>query len=164
MRKKRKVLWIEDGARSDFQNMLGPIYVKGEYDLIVALDATTAIAHLRKTEFDVVIVDIRITPGEDQKCRELYKRGHGNNVAARLGLDILYGLLAPQTARMKLEPLPVWISPERFAIFTVESRTQVQSDLNLLKINVFRQKTTETTSRTLLEIIEEVNHKGLSMR
>ncbi len=157
MKKKRKVLWIEDGARADFQNMLGPIYVKGEYDLVVALDATTAIAHLKKTEFDVVIVDIRIPPGEDQRCRELYKKGHGNNVAARLGLEILYGLLAPQTARMKLEPLPRWVAAERFAIFTVESRTQVESDLELLKITVYRQKTTETTSRALLEIIEDVN-------
>ena len=156
MKKKQKVLWIEDGARADFQNMLGPVYVHGEYDLVVALDATTGIAHLRRTEFDVVIVDIRIPPGEDRNWRDLYKRGHSDNANARLGLDILYGLLIPHAARMRLDGIPRWITAERFAVFTVESKTQVHLDLERLNIRIYRQKTTETTNRALLEIIEEV--------
>lgn len=156
MKKKRKVLWIEDGARTDFQNMLGPVYVGGEYELVVALDATSGIAHLRKKEFDVVIVDLRIPPGENPKWRELYHKGHNDNANARLGMDILFGLLAPAEARIKLDYVARWVTPIRFAVFTVESLTQVKTELDQLGIQTRHQKTTEMTNRKLLEIIEEV--------
>lgn len=156
MKKKTKILWIEDGARADFHHMLGPVYVGGEYDLVVALDATFAIAHLKKTEFGVVIVDIRIPPGEDAEWRELHHKGDHNNANARLGLDLLYSLLAPEAARIRLDWLPAWITPEKFAVFTVESRTEVQKDLDRIKVKIYRRKETEMGNRVLLEVIEEV--------
>ncbi|MGH9838237.1 MAG: hypothetical protein ACREEM_05585 [Blastocatellia bacterium] len=156
MKKKRKVLWIEDGARADFHHMLGPVYVGGEYDLVVALDATLAITHLKRTQFDIVIVDIRIPPGEDAEWRELQQKGDHNNANARLGLDLLYSLLAPEAARIKLAWRPDWLTPEKFAVFTVESRIEVQSHLDRIQVRVFRRKETEMGNRVLLDVIEEV--------
>jgi CheY-like chemotaxis protein len=156
MKTRRKVLWIEDGARADFQQMLGPVYARREFELIVALNASDAITHLKRTPFDVVIVDIRIPPGEAEEWRELHHRGDDNNANARLGLDLLYSLLAPESARINLAGRPAWITSEKFAVFTVESRTEVQDDLKRMGIGVFRRKETEMGNRVLLDVIEEV--------
>jgi hypothetical protein len=156
IKKKRKVLWVEDGARADFQQMLGPVYARREFELVVALNASHAITHLKKSQFDVIIVDIRIPPGEAEEWRELHHQGDHNNANARLGLDLLYCLLVPEAARINLAWRPEWISPEKFAVFTVESRAEVQDDLDQMKIEVFRRKETEMGNRVLLDVIEDV--------
>jgi DNA-binding NtrC family response regulator len=67
MTQKRRVLWVEDGARYDLVNMAAPVYMDGKYDLIIAEDASSGIDYLLKDTFDVIIVDIRIPPGGDKE-------------------------------------------------------------------------------------------------
>ena len=43
---KKKVLWVEDSARLELRNLLGPVFISGDYDLNLAEDATDAIRKL----------------------------------------------------------------------------------------------------------------------
>ena len=158
---KPKILWIEDGAFVDVQNLTGPVYVSGKYDLVVALDASEGFRQLRHTEFDSIVVDIRISPGDDPKWKDLYTEFGMNKASARLGLHFLYSLLAPkdENTKVKLRNIPKWITPNRFGILTVESEMELQDDLRKLNIQVFRQKTAEMIETALLVTIEEILSK-----
>ena len=57
---KRKVLWVEDNAFSDLTALAGALYVTGDYNLVVASDASDGFRYLMQKEFDAVIMDIRI--------------------------------------------------------------------------------------------------------
>jgi hypothetical protein len=161
---KQKIIWIEDSAFIDVQNLAGPVYVSGKYDIVVALDASEAVRKLIQIEFDAVVVDIRIPPGDNSRWTELYTRYGENKVTARLGLHILYSLFAPEDkkAEIKLENIPKWITHNRFGILTVESERELQDDLKRLNIQVFRQKTAEMSETALLEVIEEILSKSKS--
>lgn len=155
---KLKILWIEDQAFIDLAILTGLVYVRGNYDLIIAPDASEGIRQIMQREFDAVVVDIRIPPGDDPKWKELYTKFGMTKVTARLGLHLLHCLLAPEdkNTKVKLRNIPPWITPTRFGILTVESEREVQDDLRKLNIQVFRQKTAEMTETTLLELIEEI--------
>lgn len=66
-----KILWIEDGAYADLQELVVPIYIQGRHDLTIALDASEGCGHLLQTQFDAVIVGRRIPPGNDRGWIEL---------------------------------------------------------------------------------------------
>jgi hypothetical protein len=153
---KRKVLWIEDGARFDLPQLAGPVYVDGSYDLVVAEDASAGISHLLRNEFQVIIVDIRLPPGDDPDWIKLNSAAGYDKVQARLGLELLYSILGRPEARVKLKDRPTWITADRLGVFTVESLPEVEEDLRKLNILVFQQKRADLPDTILLEIIEKV--------
>lgn len=155
---KPKVLWIEDGALVEVSNLAGPIYTSGKYDLVIALDASDGVRKLRQTEFDVVIVDIRIPPGDDPKWINLFSQLGFNKIQARLGRELLYSCLKPSEAKVKLGEIPKWVSPERFGILTVESYREVENDLEKLGIQVYQQKTSDIPVTVLYDLIEKIKH------
>jgi hypothetical protein len=160
-----KVLWIEDGALADLQDLLGPVYVDGRYDLTLALDATDGITQLFNNEFAAVIVDIRIPPGHDKEWKALHTDAGKSNAAARLGLEVLNTVLAPKNAQIKKGKIPTWITPEKFAVFTVESEDQVQEELQHLGLDRrYHQKTTATSPTVLLDIIADIKNSALASR
>ncbi|MDQ1351028.1 MAG: hypothetical protein QG657_1330 [Acidobacteriota bacterium] len=152
----KKILWIEDEATADMRNLAGPLYDSGQYDLVVAFNASEGERQMMKSEFDAVVVDIRIPPGSDQRWIKLYSQSGQNKIMARLGLQLLYSLLKPEMARVKLDSRPTWITPERFGLLTVETRKEVEEDLKNLHIQVSREKTEKLPFNTLVEIIEDV--------
>ena len=156
--KKIKVLWIEDNALFDLQNVLGPIFMDGRYDLAIAETASDGIQRLMQEEFGAVIVDIRLPPGDDPDWVRLYKRPYG--LAARLGLALLYSLFCQEEAEIKHQRIPPWVSPDRFGVFTVESKAEVQPHLDKLKVSVYEQKTAQTSTRVILNILERIIHKS----
>jgi hypothetical protein len=153
---KPKVLWIEDFALIDLQNWPAAVYVTGRHDLQIALDASDALRHLKKSEYDAVVVDIQIPPGNDDAWKKLYNQLGHNKATSRLGLHLLYSLLNPENAKVEVKPIPNWISSDRFGLLTIESRRNHEQDLKNLKIAVFREKTAEMPSTALLEVIEEI--------
>lgn len=152
---KSKVLWIEDDSLKDLTEQLGPIYVDGRHDIVIALDATTGFRYLLDHEFSAVIVDIRLGPGDDPKWIDIYTGSRKDNAAARLGLHVLREVLG-------LREIPTWIRPSLFGVFTVESRGEVEEDLRELGINMdfYRHKSKDTTdSYTLLELIDAITER-----
>lgn len=152
----KKILWIEDEATADMRNLAGPLYGSGQYDLVVAFNASEGERQMMKSEFDAVVVDIRIPPGSDQNWIELYSQSGQNKSMARLGLQLLYSLLKPKQDGVKLDNIPAWITPDRFGLLTVETRREVEEDLKNLHIQVYRQKTEQLPFNTLVEVIEQI--------
>lgn len=160
---KPKVLWIEDSARFELNNLTGPIYFYGKYDFQQAENITSAIEFLKVKEYDALIVDIRLPPGNDPYWRKLYRIAEPGGGGEKLGIKFLYWLLA-RGSSYSLQP-PSWASPDRIAVFTVESMSEVRSTLDDLGITHFKQKTTGLADTTLLDLIKEVlarQPKGIS--
>jgi len=154
---KHNVLWIEDGAFAEMSQMSAPIYVSGKYDLVIAENATEGLQQLMREdkEFDTIIVDIRLPPGDDETFLKLYYDRNESKVAARLGLALLKRVLKDGE---KNQILPHHREAKRFGIFTVEGHGELVDDLKALKLEnlkVFQKK--ETNSKdTLREIIEDI--------
>jgi CheY-like chemotaxis protein len=154
---KLRVLWVEDDARFGLAQLVGPVYVHGGYDLVVAGDVSTAIARLSGQHFDVVIVDIRLPPGDDPDWCNLYIKAGSDKTHARLGLHLLLSLLKHPRAQVRLkQPPPDWLEPGAIGVFTVESQREIGEDLNLLGIQVYQQKRADLPDTVLLQIIKRI--------
>src|SRR5262245_2286953 len=86
---KPRILWVEDSAKFELANLLGPIFASNRYELELAEDATTAARHLQTVQYDAVIMDIRIPPGRDRFWAQQYERGGADKATAQLGLAML---------------------------------------------------------------------------
>lgn len=154
---KHNVLWIEDGAFAEMDRMSAPIYVSGEYDLVIAIDATEGLHALMRSdkEFDTIIIDIRLPPGEDPEFLKLYYNRGESKVAARLGLALLELVLKDGE---KNQIPPHHREAQRFGIFTVEGPGELEDDLKALELEdlkVYQKR--ETNSKYMLrEIIEDI--------
>ena len=152
---KTRVLWIEDSARLELASLLGPVYFGGKYDFVSAEDVTTAVNNLGVREFDVVIVDMRLPPGQNQVWRELYQQAGSQTAEAQLGMKLLYWLIGKDESVYHVEP-PSWITPLRIGVFTVESKREIGQDLGILGITVYRQKAADLPDTILRDLIEEI--------
>lgn len=156
---KPKVLWIEDSARFELNNLTGPIYFYGNYDFQQAENVTSAIEFLRVKEYDALIVDIRLPPGNDPYWRQLYRKAELDGGGEKLGIKFLYWLLSRDGSYH--HPAPLWAKPDKVAVFTVENHMEVRDDLDELGIKHFKQKTTGLADTTLLDLIEELLGQNL---
>lgn len=149
---RARVLWIEDRANDTWRNLPGPVHNSGRYELVKAVDATDAYKKVFDGEYDVVIADIRIPPGTDERWNKLFTEHGSDKRRARLGLHLLHALLGPEP-----DPgLPSWIAPERFGILSVETKADILVEIEATRITVFRERNTTVTRYVLLELIEEV--------
>ncbi|MCX6830306.1 MAG: hypothetical protein NT002_13660 [candidate division Zixibacteria bacterium] len=151
-----RVLWIEDGATFEASAFPGPVFNSRRYDLVIALDISDAIRQLLQNEFDVVIVDIRMDPGDMNEWKDLYQKAPKDSKSARLGRSLLYSLFCPQEALIKLEKIPAWITPDRFGILTVESERELEKDLIKWGIKYFVQKSAKVSASALLAFIDKM--------
>ena len=156
---RKRVLWIEDGATFEAQHLTGPVYRSRQYDLVIALTISDAERELMNKEgFDIVIVDIRMDPGDKQKWIELYQNANRNKLHARLGLTLLYALFKPEDVDNIIKEVPDWIDSKRFGILTVENYKELEKYLIEIKLQKipFKQKSARLKSTALLELIKSV--------
>ena len=155
---KPSVLWIEDSARFELRNLVGPLFFSGKYDFSLAEDVTSAMALLRVKAYAGILVDVRLPPGIDPEWRKHYQRSGYDKVHSQLGLKLLYWLLGKDRSIHPESP-PDWIKPYNVGIFTVESKQEIQKHLDELGISVFRQKSAGLPDTILLELIDELLSK-----
>jgi len=153
---KTSFLWIEDGAIADLKYLLAPILVSGDYDPIIALDVSEGIRRLREREFEAVIVDIRIPPGDDSNWISLYNQRGKNKARARLGLQLLTCLLSTEPCDIVITDIPTWVCANRFGVLTVEGKDEVSASLESLGINVYDQKTASTPKTVLEDLVRRI--------
>jgi DNA-binding NarL/FixJ family response regulator len=153
---KYNVLWVEDGAFVEIPNFAGPVTITRKYDLRVAKDVSDAVRQMQLTEFDAVIVDIRLPPGSDPEWENHYKSLIKSKIPDRLGIQLLFSLLKPDASAVKLNNIPSWISPGKFGVFTVEGEKEVMPDLSKLGVLFYRQKKVGISRKTLLDLIEAI--------
>ena len=72
MQARKRILWVEDSARFELANVLGPIFASHRYDLTLAENASAAAGYLWRRQFDAIIVDVRLPPGPDYFWRSIY--------------------------------------------------------------------------------------------
>jgi CheY-like chemotaxis protein len=154
--RKARVLWIEDSARLELRNLVGPVYFSGKYDFNLAEDVTSAVNLLQAGKFDAVLVDIRLPPGMDATWRKHYRQTSSDKVRAQLGLKLLSWLL-------QIDPLiypgavpPAWIKPHHLGVFSVESPREVEKELKTLGISVYRQKSAGLPDTVLVELFDQL--------
>jgi CheY-like chemotaxis protein len=156
MKKKYSTLWIEDGARFDLPYLAAPVYMDGGYDLFVAETIADGIALLQRHEFDAIIMDIRVPPGNDIQWNTLYKKAGLNKVMARLGLKLIYSMLDHPEAEIKLPIRPAWINARKIGVLTVEGYAELEDHFNKLGILVYQQKHANVSDVVLLDLIQQV--------
>lgn len=147
------VLWIEDGARTDYHDLLTPILVAG-YDLTIAPDATDGVNQLSNRQFDAVIIDIRLPPGIDPRWIEIYDGRGANPAAAKLGLEIIRSLFSPTHRSIKIDR-PLWLTAAHCAVFSVDVDQELQVELDGLGIRSLVKSSGGSRLR-VLRLIQEL--------
>lgn len=150
---KTKVLWVEDSARLELRNLLGPIYISGDYDLSLAEDATDAIRKLQTNIYEVIILDMRIPPGADEHWIKIYREWEDDKASARLGLELANWMFNGHS--FPYQP-PNWVRPYHVGVFTVEDDPALHARLKDLKIEVVERKTAGIPDTILKSIIDSV--------
>jgi hypothetical protein len=150
---KTRVLWVEDSARLELRNLLGPVNISGEYDLCLAEDATSAMRHLQMAVYDAVILDMRIPPGVDERWIGLYRERDEDKATARLGLELAKWMFDGHSFSY---PPPTWIKPHQVAVFTVENDSALREHLRNLHIEIFEHKIASIPDTILVDLIERI--------
>jgi CheY-like chemotaxis protein len=155
---KPRILWVEDSAKFELANLLGPIYASNKYELTLAEDATAAVRYLQAVQFDAVIMDIRIPPGRDRYWSQQYERGGADKATAQLGLAMLSWLFNGHR-NGHLQP-PRWVRPEQYAVFSVEGEYEISAELQKLGIRNFVEKKPGLLDTVLLDLINRILGAG----
>lgn len=150
---KTRVLWVEDSARLELRNLLGPVNISGEYDLCLAEDATSAMRHLQTVVYDAVILDMRIPPGVDEHWIRLYHERDEDKATARLGLELAKWMFNGHS--FPYSP-PNWIRPYQVGVFTVENDFALREHLKSLRIEVFEHKIASIPDNILIDLVERI--------
>jgi hypothetical protein len=154
--KRYRILWVEDGARFDLPHLAAPVFMEGDYDLCIVENVTDCITYIQAQSFDVIVLDIRIPPGDAQEWISLYNKAGTDKVAARLGLKLLYSLVGSNEAEINLNNRPSWIVPDKIGIFTVESKSELEAHLQKLGIHAYQQKKADVAETVLIDLIKHV--------
>lgn len=154
-----KVLWIEDDALFDLNGLAAAVHTSLKYKLVIARNVTEAVDSILKNEYDVIIVDVRLPPGGDERWARLFINARAEveqNLGNKLGLQLLYTLLAQGDDRVIRVAIPDWVSPDRFAVFTVEEYTTIERHLSSLGVKFHVKKKAGLPRRTLRDLIDQV--------
>lgn len=154
----KRVLWIEDSANAENLLLSMPVYLSGKYDLQIAMNATEGMRALATNEFDAVVVDVRLPPGNDVRwVAEYYQRARSAKLA-RLGLALLrlvlrgaphFGEIAfPATAR----------DPRRYGLLTVEQWEGIAMEVQELGVRWYAKNAGDP--RALLHLIAAITTSG----
>jgi CheY-like chemotaxis protein len=152
---RKRVLWIEDAAMLDLSYMFGPVFADGSYDLSIAMSAAEGLSQILTQEFHCVVVDIRLPPGDDHRWIDLYNESGHNKATARLGVVLAYCCLRPADARIRIDRVPSWVSPNRFGFLSVEPPEEMHQEVAPLGVRVYRKKSINDR-QGLLSVIKEV--------
>ena len=150
-----RALWIEDGARSELSHLSGPVLYDGRIELVLAEDLTTAVEYLLEEEFDAVVVDVRLPPGDDPYWKELHRKAGRDKVHAQLGLQLLRWLLEPGH-KPELAAAPSWLDAKRVAVFSVDTKSEILNTLDALGIELIQQKRADLPDTILRELIDRL--------
>jgi hypothetical protein len=162
-----RVLWVEDLARYDYARIMAPVYSSGRYGLTIAADPTEAVTRIAAAEYDVVVVDIRLLPGTDERWIKWYVSGGENKQIAKLGLHLVLSLLYPDHAKVPLLPRerPPWLSLSRIGILSVEPWDEVLNwkkqlglgdDVMAFPRDAYVEKGADKPRTVLLELIDHL--------
>jgi hypothetical protein len=157
---KTKVLWIEDGARNEVEHFLGPLYADGNFSLTLAEDATDGMLNIERNEYSVVIVDILLMPGDDERWWRLCD-DKKENKGRRIGLELLRTMLGSDKAIIKLAERKEWLKPDIVGVISVEGDSILVDELNSMGIKHYVRKDLYTPRTALRDMVRSIASKRI---
>lgn len=152
---RKKVLWIEDDAFNELGMFATPVHLTGQYELEYAVSATEAIDRLSGTEYDAVVVDVRIPPGDDRRWVDIFYGAGANKKDARLGVRLLQNVLGND--RLWTGGLPAAArDKQRYGILSMDRWEDISSDLDPVGVRLYCNKRSSEGSRVLLRMIQKI--------
>ncbi|MBN1153423.1 hypothetical protein JXB12_00730 [candidate division KSB1 bacterium] len=124
-----RILWIEDEARDQLIEYLGPLMRDG-HTIDIAEDASEGYIRLQESEYDVVICDLLIKAGDDFNMGDKYP-----------GLSLLTRLFDGEH--------DILIPTKRIMVFTVVNSEEIIKNIRLLGITNIHLK--ERMEKTMLK-------------
>ena len=161
-RKRINVLWIEDGAAVEVPHLTSPLITSGRYNLMIAKNATEGVRLLvdSEQEFDVVIFDLHLAPGDDTELIRRYQASaQRHDPDDSIGMSVLMDLFGPtDKARHKVAERPAWLTPNRVGLLTVEPGSNVTANLHTMGIdtNSYMQKGAELPDTALKDLVDRI--------
>lgn len=151
-----RILWIEDEALYQLNALMGPVlYNYRTHHIELATTASDAQRLLCQGEYDVIIVDMRIPPGEHPAWKNIYRSQGNDKNKARLGAYLIEWMVGHTTSDQDLPALPHPIPAHCIAIFTAEESKAVQDLLNL-GVALYQPKDSNYPDDILIRITERV--------
>lgn len=137
----KKILWVEDEARDQLLELLGPVWHAG-YFVDIAEDKVTALKKIKEGEYDAYIFDLIIKKGDISDVPE------GESPKNMIyGLELLEEIFG--------ENSKIHIDPSKCAVFSVVGRKDIHERIRELGImNIIVKK--EMSRTELKEIIESI--------
>lgn len=140
----KKVLWVEDEARDQLLELLGPVWQAG-YFVDIAEDKVTALDKISNEKYDAYIIDLIIGEGKLSDTQEKESKGELH------GLDLIKEIFN--------EDSQIHIDPSKCAIFSVVGSRDIHDQIRRYGIsNIIVKK--EMGRTRLKEIIESITEKG----
>ena len=161
MRRKKEVLWIEDDATYNLQYVASPVIMNPRLDLTLAATVTEAIHQLSRKQFDAVVFDLRMPPGEYDDWITMKQYLNRTGMPPRLGLHLLLNLFDCAPDDKLRVPIPsdsFRPNINRVGILSVDSLDDVGDMLQCTRFhtNNYRQKRAGMSSRILLNLITQL--------
>ncbi len=154
---KKRVLWIDDTEDSMMDPLATTVIINRNYELTISPDASDAQRLLCSEEYDAIIVDLRIPPGDDKEWISLFLKFRRGKLAGELGLELISSFVNPEKSLIKQKVIPAWISPHKFGIFTVISKSDIENEVNRLGVRVYFQKTAHCPRDLIIKITEAIS-------
>lgn len=149
---RKKVLWVEDDAFKELGMFATPVHLTGEFELDYAVSATEAVERLQACEYDAVVVDVRIPPGDDPRWVEIYYEAGSSNKAARLGARLLQNILG-RDKEWTRGLTGAALDRRRYGVLSMDAE-DVRAELELVGVTRYHNK--NEGARVLLTIIREI--------
>ena len=150
------ILWVEEAAQSDYANWIAPINMAGCYDIKIAEDTTQATECVQREPFDVILVDIRLPPGNDPRWINIYNASHSAKYTAQLGMAFIHSILGKKEPPVAISIPDGWVTAQKIGILSVESESMLKANMDLLDIHIFQQKSTRVSETVLLELVQRI--------
>jgi len=140
----KKVLWVEDEAKDQLLELLGPVWQAGCF-VDIAEDKVTALEKIKKEKYDAYVFDLIIRRGEIPDVSE------GESSDMIHGLELIKEIFAEDSG--------INIDPLKCAVFSVVGREDIHDQIRRCGITNIIVK--QEMSRTMLkEIIESIIGNG----
>jgi len=117
--KKINLLWIEDESEDRLSERRAILQTSLEFNCTVARNATEGEYHVTRFDFDVIIVDLRLYPGNSKIWQEYHNDIHSLELSGRLGLLLIKNICNHYPAfakKMGIYTIERWVDIEKFIL------------------------------------------------
>ena len=156
----KSVLWVEDQAIHELRELRTAVIMSGQYYLAVVKDGTEAIKALMQQSkiFDIIVVDMRIPPGDDKVFSEIYAKHLDEPRAAEIGFHLLKRIF-DKGDNNHLADLPKYAYDHfRYGVLSIDGKNEIGKALLDLGISNYTHKTGFMPIKTLLQLIVKIDN------